>query len=283
MQNTVTRPVFIIGNKRSGTSQLVRLLNLHPQVFISHESDVVWILYQFHNGQPFRAHASDSDKGMLLTLDRCSDLLQRDRSPWENFLAVQRRLMEDGTPWLPPVNKQELCWMGDKKPFQQTDPQLSSFILENFPDAHFLHIVRHPFAVVASSQRFNQTGNGDFWLGLSQEEKMERWTFHEKQVQALQTVVKDRVHSLRFEDLCRDTEHELSAVFRFLGLSPSPDLLKEASRQTLPAPNVLAAIRCSEETRNVARHYGYSVERQSNLLRTWGESIFAWAIRKRIR
>lgn len=282
MPTTVTRPVFIIGNKRSGTSQLVRLLNLHPQVFISHESDVVWILYQFHNDQSFRGHPSDSDKGMLLTLEHCSDLLLRDRSPWENFLAVQRRVMEQGTPWLPPVNKQELCWIGDKKPFQQADPQLSSFILENFPEAHFLHIVRHPFAVAASSQRFNKTRNGDFWLGLSREEKVERWTYYEKQVQALRTVVKDRVHTLRFEDLCRDTERELAAVFNFLRLCPSPDLLKEASRQTLPAANVLAAIRCSKETRDIARHYEYSVERPFNLLRTLGESISAWAIRRRI-
>ena len=31
------KPVFFIGNKRSGTSLLVRLMNLHPEVFVTHE------------------------------------------------------------------------------------------------------------------------------------------------------------------------------------------------------------------------------------------------------
>jgi hypothetical protein len=43
-------PLFIVGNKRSETSQLVRILNLHPQVFEYHESDISWILYQFYIG-----------------------------------------------------------------------------------------------------------------------------------------------------------------------------------------------------------------------------------------
>jgi hypothetical protein len=71
------RPLFIIGNKRSGTSQLLRVLNLHPRVFVSHESDIAWILYQFHRGQPFRGHAWDSDRGMRLTLEIGGHLLRR--------------------------------------------------------------------------------------------------------------------------------------------------------------------------------------------------------------
>jgi len=54
---------------------------------------------------------------------------------------------------------------------QHTDPTVLSFLLQYFPGAHFLHIVRHPFEVVASSDRFNQTANRDFWRGLSAEEK----------------------------------------------------------------------------------------------------------------
>jgi hypothetical protein len=42
------RPLFIIGSKRSGTSLLVSLLNQHPRVLVTHESDLVWILYQIY-------------------------------------------------------------------------------------------------------------------------------------------------------------------------------------------------------------------------------------------
>jgi LPS sulfotransferase NodH len=40
------RPLFIMGNKRSGSTLVTDLLNAHPRVFVSHESDVAWLLYQ---------------------------------------------------------------------------------------------------------------------------------------------------------------------------------------------------------------------------------------------
>lgn len=95
-----------------------------------------------------------------------------------------------------------------------------AFILDHFPDAYFLHIVRHPFAVAMSSVRFNKTRDGDFWLGLSLQEKVERWTFHEQQfLLPLSESLPGRVHSLRYEDLCQQTATELSRVFEFLELA----------------------------------------------------------------
>ena len=255
----MTRPLFIVGNKRSGTSQLVRLLNLHPRVFVSHESDIVWALYQFSHDQPFQSHPWDSDRGLRHTLESCGDLFRRERSPRQNLLAIQQRLMERGTPFLPPQTKAELLWIGDKKPFQHTDPQLVTFILEHFPDAHFLHIVRHPFAVAFSSARFNETRGGDFWLGLTLDEKVERWTFHEQQVLSLREKLPDRVHSLRYEDLCQHTREELSRLFAFLQLPADPGMLEEAARKTRPVAHHVPVIRCSAETRRIAGSYGYDL------------------------
>lgn len=256
----MTRPLFIVGNKRSGTSHLVRLLNLHPRVFVSHESDVVWALYLFSHNQPFRSHPWDSDRGLRHTVDSCADLFCRDRSPRENFLAIQRRLMEAGTPFLPPQSKYELRWIGDKKPFQHADPRLVSFILEHFPDAYFVHIVRHPYSVALSSDRFNERRGGDFWLGLTREEKVHRWTFHEQRVLSLRDTLPGRVHSLRYEDLCERTAEELSRVFAFLQLPSTSDMLEEAVRQTRSAPRHTAVIECSAETTRIAGRYGYDVQ-----------------------
>jgi hypothetical protein len=256
----MTRPLFIVGNKRSGTSHLVRLLNLHPQVFVSHESDIVWALYQFSHNQPFQSHPWDSDRGLRHTVESCGDLFRRERSPHENFLAIQQRLMEAGTPFLPPQTKADLRWIGDKKPFQHADPQLVTFMLEHFPDAHFLHIVRHPFSVALSSDRFNARRGGDFWLGLSREEKVQRWTFHERQVLALRDKLPGRVHSLRYEDLCERTEEELSRVFAFLHLSAASDMLEEAVRQTRPVTRHAAVIECCVATTRIAGGYGYDLQ-----------------------
>jgi hypothetical protein len=269
----VTRPLFIIGNKRSGTSQLVRVLNLHPQIFVSHEADVAWILHQFYHRQPFRAHSWDSNRGMRLTLEIAGHLLRREASPLENFIAVQMAVMEKGNPWLPAQKKTGLQWIGDKKPMQHTDPELLKFLLEHFPEARFLHIVRHPFEVVASSDRFNQTADGDFWLGLSPEEKMERWAFHEQQVLQLRKTLSGRVHSLRYEDFCRETEKELSGVFKFLQLQPDPSALRKAARQTRPLVRAVPAIRYSAEAARIAAVHGYDLQRRTGRLQALAQNV----------
>lgn len=271
----MTRPLFIVGNKRSGTSQLVRLLNLHPQVFVSHESDIIWALYQFSRGQPFQSHPWDSDRGLGHTLEICEDLFRREQSPRQNFLAVQQRLMETGTPFLPPQMKTRLLWIGDKKPFQHTDPHLVAFILAHFPDAHFLHIVRHPFAVAMSSARFNETRNGDFWLGLSLEEKVERWAFHEQQVLSLSEKLPGRVHRLRYEDLCEHTGEELVRVFGFLQVPAAPDMLREAARQTRPTAHEMPLISCSADTRRIAAGYGYDLQSPTTRFQALGRNVYA--------
>jgi hypothetical protein len=50
----MSRPnhLSIVGSKRWGSSLLVNALNLHPQVLISHQSDIVSILYQVMEGYP---------------------------------------------------------------------------------------------------------------------------------------------------------------------------------------------------------------------------------------
>lgn len=255
----MTQPLFLVGNKRSGTSHLVRLLNLHPKVFVSHESDIVWALYQFTRDRPFRAHPWDSGRGLSHTVHSCGDLFRREHSPRETFLAVQRRLMTAGTPFLPPQTKTDLCWVGDKKPFQHGDPELLAFMLEHFADAHFLHIVRHPFSVALSSDRFNEKRDGDFWLDLTRDEKVERWTFHERNALALRDAVPDRVHTLRYEDLCRRPGLELSRVFTFLRLDATADILEEAGRQTRSAVAPPTGIACSPETIRIAAGYGYEL------------------------
>ncbi|HEV2695024.1 MAG TPA: sulfotransferase [Verrucomicrobiae bacterium] len=273
------RPLFIIGNKRSGTSQLVRILNLHPEIFIAHESDIIWILHQFYRQEPFRAHEWDSDLGMKHTLSAAGQLLERNRPPGENFQAVLSHLMTQGTPWLPPVSKPGIRWLGDKKPFQHTDPRLVPFILEHFPDALFLHIVRHPCAVVASSDHFNAHA-GDFWLGLSASEKLQRWTYHEKRVEEMKLQLPGRIHTLRYEDLCRQTELELTAVFHFLGVSPDTRALKDAARQTLPSGRTYSKIDCPVETLQLAARHGYDLEKPAGRMRTLGARWY-WKLAKR--
>jgi hypothetical protein len=191
-------------------------------------------------------------------------------------------VMEKRNPWLPAQQKTGLRWVGDKKPMQHTDPELLKFLLQHFPEAHFLHIVRHPFEVVASSDRFNRTPDGDFWLDLSPEEKVERWAFHEQQVLQLRQNLPGRVHSLRYENFCRRTEKELSDVFEFLQLDPDPQALREAARQTRPLARVIAAMRCSAEAARIAAVHGYDLRHPAGRLWVWAQNIY-WQLQSELR
>ncbi|MCX5726649.1 MAG: sulfotransferase [Candidatus Saganbacteria bacterium] len=256
----MVKTFFITGNKRSGTSQLVRLLNLHPEVYISLESDVIWILHQFDRDVPFSPYPEDSPLGMNYTLKTCAHILDKNKSLRENYLAVETLLMERGSPWLPPMKKKDLRWVGDKKPFQNADPKLIEFILEIFPGAHFMHLIRHPFAVCESARKFNETPNGDFWKGLTLEGSLERWTLHEKGVLGLKKKIGERVIDIRYEDLCRHTGNEMARVFGFLGLHADNSLLNKASQMTKYRIKNTPTISCSEEAKSIMRQYGYKPE-----------------------
>lgn len=259
-------PFFIVGNKRSGTSHLVRLLNLHPQVYISHESDAVWILYQFHNGMPFSSYPFDSPLGMNATLEKCAHVLDGSKTVRENFFALQTCLMKVGNPWCPPQEKEGVLWIGDKKPFQHTDPKLADFILENLPEARFIHLIRHPFSVVWSAERFNALRGGDFWLDLTPEQALERWTMHEEWVLRLKGLAP--VLDVKFEDLCADTETEMKRIFDFLSVDTTDDLLCEAKKRTLRKQDRSPMLKCSRRTLSVMELYGYEPPKMtiSNML-----------------
>lgn len=277
----MAKVLFIIGNKRSGTSQLVRLLNLHPQVFLSHESDIIWILYQFHNGMPFKPFPEDSMRGMQEALKRCGHLLNLKNSPVENFFAFQSHLMETGNSWLPAMNKTFVSWIGDKKPFQYVDSELTGFLLDNILEASFIHLVRHPFSVAASAAAFNKTRDGDFWQGLSLEAMVRKWTENEKKVLQLKKDTRAHVIDIKYEDLCRNTGRELRRIFRFLDLNVDDSIVKTAVRKTCYTEKNIPKIRCGQETLALMELYGYEPHGvQKQYLKRMAINV-CWKIKKR--
>lgn len=218
------KQLFLVGNKRSGTSHLVRLLNSHPSVFVAHEADVVWILYQMARGLPCRCYPWDGPVGMEATLKACADLLDREAVTRraataipELFDRILARLMEQGSDVQQPRPKERLAWIGDKKPVQQADPDILTFIRRHFSEARFVHIIRHPQAVVSSMVAGGRTWSKvEYWKDTP-ESIFERWAIHEEWVLAAKETVP--VHSLRYEDLCTDPVGQLGKVFEFLGLT----------------------------------------------------------------
>jgi hypothetical protein len=248
---------FIAGNKRSGSSLLVHLLNLHPEIFVSHESDIIWILYNFHAGKDIVPYPADDPGGMSYTLATCRHLLNRQKSPSENFFRIQKELMKKGFSInLRPMEKSGLRWIGDKKPFQYADPELTSFILDILPGARFIHLVRHPFAVARSAKKFMGDG-GSLWKQKSPEEIIEMWAFHEKKILKLHHSHPEQIIDVRYEDMCRHTEDALESIFDFLKLDFSDSILEEAARLIKYAPKFIGEVPCSDETLSIMERYGY--------------------------
>lgn len=246
-----------MGNKRSGSTLLTDLLNVHPEVFVSHETDIAWILYQAKDGWPerFRAHPLDSTLMMSSTVKDCGRILsstlgnQPGREEIaEAFHRVQARLMKN---YLRPSLKQrlkrvvkvvgkkptparllralrqdpdlrrkgDLAWTGDKKHAQLLDPVLQDFLHANLPEARYIHIVRHPRGVVASTmEAARQWSEAPEYFHGSAASILEQWAALEEWGLQAKETNGGLIHTLRLEDLWADPLPVMSGVLSFLGL-----------------------------------------------------------------
>ncbi|HEX5725700.1 MAG TPA: sulfotransferase [Longimicrobiaceae bacterium] len=255
------KPLFVIGSKRSGSTLMANLLNAHPRVFVSHESDILWILYQARNGPPARyvRHPLDSELMMSATVRSCRRILDSLGDPpareqiVEAFHRVQARLMDEyfHPPLVPRVKravlkagkdrsprslwrafrqqtalprKRDLAWTGDKKHAQYLDPELQPFIRDHFPEARYVHVVRDPRGAVASVLEAARRWDvmPDYFWGTA-EEVLERWAINEEWVLRMKESIPDAIFTVRLEDLWRESHAIADRLLDFLGLETSDE------------------------------------------------------------
>lgn len=255
------KPLFVIGSKRSGSTLMANLLNAHPRVFVSHESDILWILYQARNGPPARyvRHPLDSELMMSSTVRSCRRILDSLGHPptheqiVDAFHRVQERVMDEyfhpplkqrikravlkagknrspGNLWrafrqqteLP--RKRDLAWTGDKKHAQYLDPDLQPFVRAHFPDARYVHVVRDPRGAVASVLEAARKWDvmPDYFRG-SVEEILERWAIHEEWVLRMKEENADAIFTVRLDDLWREPRAIAGRLLDFLDLQPTDE------------------------------------------------------------
>ncbi len=261
-----------MGNKRSGSTLLVNMLNEHPDVCITHESDIIWTLYQCRDGMPkeFRSFVLDAPRGMDALLQSFGPMIGElllatpSRPQWTKaFFEIQRRVIELGTAvHVPLKTAQGLKWIGDKKPVQHASPEVRDFILSNFTDARFVHIVRHPAAVVASQQEAARTWSvtPQYWHGRA-DEVLERWRVQEEWVLELIASLPERTHTIRLEDLCDRPAELMDRLFAFLDLEMCNELRDRMLQYVYARPNekytgfVLPQV---EGVQRIMDIYGYS-------------------------
>jgi hypothetical protein len=247
------RPLFLLGNKRSGTSHLMRLLNAHPKIYVAPEADLIWALYCRSRGGPIESYPMDGPRGLAKTMDYCgNDLADQTAGTQETFarmLSIWARHHRK--------NLSAMEWAGDKKPVQHADPKVFAFIQSVWPDARFVHIIRHPAAVIASKKAAlaNHLSFMRVW-NRSDEELLAFWTENELRVLAHKAAGAP-IFSLTLPALIRDPGVVLAELLKFLNLSDDPGLRALAQSTTTNQDDKYVAhtLSLTPEAQAIVEHY----------------------------
>ena len=216
--------LFFIGNKRSGTTILAKKINLHPDIYITHETDIIWILYNLYNGIKFEYYSKDEPHSTLVTLEKCKKILDNYQSmtPLECYEKCQYHLMENGTQWIKPTEKVPVL-LGDKKPNQQSEVFVNDWTYDYFPNTKYIHIVRHPFDFLNSIPRLLPKYDLGLRYGSSKCKDpniiLETWADFEDLVLKEKEKKRFPICTVRFEDFCDNPAEQLSKIWSFTGLS----------------------------------------------------------------
>lgn len=194
-------PVFLVGAERSGTTLLRLMLDHHPALSFQPEFEFV-VDRMPPGGTPDPAaylEAIASDRSFLdLGLSPNAAL---------SYPALVRDLLEQ-------------CRVRSGKPrVGATVHYHFDRLLELWPDARFVHLVRDPRDVAQSTVKMGWAGNG--FVGV------ERWLEAEALWLELEPrLPPGRAVSLRYEELVRDPRGTLTALCRFIGLEFDEAMLR---------------------------------------------------------
>jgi hypothetical protein len=104
-------------------------------------------------------------------------------------------------------------------------------ILHAFPTCKLVHVLRDGRDVCVSMQMRSLTAE---WSPQLREQQIEMWLRYVSAVNRLTEAAEfaGRIHTVKYEDLHRDTETELTRLLRFAGLDCSPPFVQRAVVKT---------------------------------------------------
>ncbi len=212
------RMFFVVGAPRSGTTLLMRMLNVHPDIHTRPEPHLMTPLAHLgYDGYVDKApydpfQSAESIKGLVADLPGGA-------SDW--YAAV--RALSDGIygGLLEPTGKRFFL---DKTPAYSL---ILPFLRKVYPDAVFVVITRHPFAIFSS---FAQSFFDDDW------EAAHRFNpVVERYVPALASFVRDpgvaRFHHVTYADLVTDPEGTMRAICAAADMEYLPEMLEYGAKK----------------------------------------------------
>jgi omega-hydroxy-beta-dihydromenaquinone-9 sulfotransferase len=287
-------PIFIIGHWRSGTTLLHELLSLDerhtspttyaciaPNHFLLTESIFtrwLWFLSpqcRPMDNMPAGFDRPQEDEFALCMLGQPSPywtIAFPNRSPQgDEYLDLERLSPRQLSAWKRTFRRflTELTYRDERRLVLKSPTHSCRIktLLELFPDARFVHLVRDPYAVYSSTLRL--------WRSLYHEHALQKPTFAGLEERVLAGFVRmdhkietgrklihpDRYHLLRYEDLVENPLKSMRELYSNLGLNDFDRLLPQLSRH-------LASIADYRTNR-----YQLTESERAMITRRWGRII----------
>ena len=195
--------VFLVGAPRSGTTWLQLLLSRSPAVASATETHLFTEYMQSLFSRWDASHRADEFVGLHLLLDEFE----------------YKKILRDTAAAV-------LAKIGERKPtatviLEKTPDHVLQWrrILDLFPDASFIHLIRHPHAVVASLMAA-ASGWGKRWAPADVTEATEMWIASVTAGRQIKSAT-DRYYELKYRDLIEDEPQHLKCIFEWMGVDAS--------------------------------------------------------------
>lgn len=239
--NTKAGMIFVVGNSRSGTTMLGRMLGRNSEVFSFPE---------LHLFGPHIAHGKEENVlSKAEVIEAYCWLMDVSRNGFHHERNL-KKYSEEATQIASSINTTNFtAWevyrsyvIYESNRHQKTIPcedlpgnifKLEQ-ILRRFPDAKIIHIVRDPRDVVLSQKnRHKRRKMGGHYV--SRKEALRVWsnyhpfvisTLWKKAVSSAMRIKNDRIYTIHFEDLLSDPIMTLNNVCSHLGISYQDEMLK---------------------------------------------------------
>jgi hypothetical protein len=217
---SMTEPLFILAPPRSFTSVACGMIGQHPQLFglpevnlfagddLSHLSRWYRLRPRFQHGL-LRAVAELGMGGQSTTDIRAAHAWLQEMADTETG-EIYKDLVEWAAPRI----------LVDKSPMYSYDADAYDRIIESFPNARFLHLVRHPRGTCESlfkmRQDIEQGGGRSTEFSLDPDKV---WCSpHQKIVEFLETLPNEQWLRIRGEDFLSDPNNGLRQICAWLGI-----------------------------------------------------------------
>lgn len=245
-------PFFIVGVHRSGTTLLRFMLSSSPRIYIPPESDFIPRFFGRHPHGPLSRQQAIKILVTIFDAYRFVREWQGARPDWEAFV--------DSLPELTPAllldtlyrryaEQNDAVRWGDKTPIYSTYMDL---IVEIFPDAQFIHVIRDGRDVALSM--VDKWGQQEFHIDLYFAAR--DWVRRIRRARACGAQLgPDHYYELCYKHLVANPEQELRAVCDFLGEPYVPQMAQHyhLARQRIPADGFSAPVRQPTNTSRLER------------------------------